>query len=89
LAVVQGFIRKYGVSFWLLERRSFTRSYVERDRWINLYQPEAREASNRMKKGESTALAIFMGRCSVYEDERFVVLDARCILKAGKIEMAK
>ena len=84
LAVVQGFIRKYGVSFWLLERKSFTRGYVERNRWINLYQPEAREAANGLKKGEVPALAAFLDRCSVYEDERFVVLDARCILQAKR-----
>jgi hypothetical protein len=88
LAVVQDFIRKYGVSFWLLEHTSLTRKYLS-DRWIHLYQPEAREAANAMKRGETPALAGFLGRCSVYEDQHFVVLDARCILKGGKIATAK
>ena len=84
LVVVQGFIRKYGVSFWLLERASFTPEYVRRDAWIRQYQPEANEAVYRLKKGEVPALAAFMDRCSVYEDAPFVVLDARCILQAKR-----
>ena len=81
LAVVQGFIREYGVSLWLLERTSFTPEYVSRDKWIKQYQPEAREAAYGLKKGEVPALARLMDRCSTYEDMRFVVLDAKCILK--------
>ena len=84
LVVVQGFIRKYGVSFWLLERASFTPEYVRRDAWIRQYQPEANEAVYRLKKGEVPALAAFMDHCSVYEDAPFVVLDARCILQAKR-----
>jgi hypothetical protein len=84
LAVVQGFIRKYGVSLWLLERTSFTPEYVSRDTWIKQYQPEANEAVHRLKKGDVPALAAFMDRCSVYGDTRFVVLDARCILQAKR-----
>jgi len=89
LAVVQGFIRKYGVSLWLLERTSFTPEYVSRDTWIKQYQPEANEAVHRLKKGEVPALAAFMGRCSVYEDMHFVVLDARCILQARRAEKTR
>jgi hypothetical protein len=81
LAVVQGFIRKYGVSFWLLERKSFTPEYVSRDAWIKQYQPEANEAVHRLKKGMVPALAGLMDRCPVYKDKRFVVLDAKCILE--------
>jgi len=89
LAVVQGFIRKYGVSLWLLERTSFTPEYVSRDTWIKQYQPEANEAVHRLKKGEVPALAAFMDRCSVYEDMHFVVLDARCILQARRAEKTR
>ncbi len=89
LALVQGFIRKYGVSFWLLDRRAFTPEHVSRDTWIKQYQPEANEAVHRLKKGELPALAAFMDRCSVYENARSVVLDARCILKARRDEKTR
>lgn len=82
LGVLQDFIRKYGVTFWLLDRKAFSPEYVLHDRWIKLFQEEAREAAERMKRGVDPALARLVGRCTAFEDTDFIVLDAKCILRA-------
>jgi hypothetical protein len=84
LAVVRDFIRKYKLSFWLLDRKSFTSQYLAAHASVNQFQPEAHEAASRLEGGQIPALADFLDRCSVYKDKRFVVLDAKCILEVKR-----
>jgi len=86
LGVAKSFIRKYGVDFWLVDRNAFTPEYLVRNHWMQQFQPDANEAQRRLERGETPALARFIGRCSAFADRRFVVLDAQCILKTRKDE---
>ncbi len=79
-AVAQTFIQKYGIDFWLLDRAALTPEYIANNRWLKQFQP-AQEALARLQQGKTPALASFTKRCSVFEVERLVVLQADCIAK--------
>lgn len=78
LADLQNFIQKYGVDFWLLDRAAFTPEYIASDRWITQFQP-AEDALARLQQGFTPALASFTKRCSVFETESLILLQADCI----------
>lgn len=73
-------IQAYGVDFLLLERAAFTPEYVASNPWLQQFQLAATEALEQLKKRTIPALASVMRRCSVFESESWVVLQARCIL---------
>lgn len=81
----KNFIQKYGVDFWLLDRAAFTSEYLAQDNsrnlWLRQFSP-TKEALDRLEQGKIPALADFMKRCSVFESENLVVLQAKCITKA-------
>ena len=81
LAQVQNLLRTYGVDFWLLERAAFTPEYVANNQWIRQYQPAAGEALVNLEQGTTPALSKVMKRCSVFETEGLVVLQAECTAK--------
>jgi hypothetical protein len=84
LAQVQNLLRTYGVDFWLLDRAAFTPEYVASDKWIRQYQPAATEALVNLEQGTTPALSRVMKRCSVFETEGLVVLQAECTAKAAQ-----
>lgn len=75
---VQGFIDKYGVDFWLLERTAFTPDYVTNNRWIAQYPDTGDEALTALKEAVP-ALAAIQNRCSVFQTDNLIVLEANCI----------
>ena len=77
--MVQALIQKYGVDFWLLDRAAFTPEYIDNSSWLRQYQPATAEALTRLQQGEKPALFGVMERCSVFEAQEMVVLDAACI----------
>ena len=83
LAPAKQLIQKYGIDFWLLEPLSFTPEYLSKNHWRWQFYP-AKQAAERLKRGEMPALAGLVGRCSVFDKEGFSVLPADCILKAAK-----
>ena len=82
LAQIQNFLRTYGVDFWLLDRAAFTPEYVATNEWIRQYQPAAKEALVKLQQGTTPVLSSVMKRCSVFETEGLVVLQAECTAKA-------
>lgn len=80
LTAVQTLIQKYGIDFWLLDREAFTPEYIANNSWIKQYQPASTEALTSLQQ-ETPALSAVMGRCSVFETQRLVVLNAACIVK--------
>jgi hypothetical protein len=79
LAAAQQLIQKYGVNFWLLERRAFTPEYLTNNSWLRSFQPAWKEALANLEQGTTPALAELMQRCSVFETKSLVVLQADCI----------
>jgi hypothetical protein len=97
LGKLQGFIRQYGVDFFVVEQESFKAAYVRDDFWLRQYEPGASEAIALLERGQKPALARWRKRCSVLKSDRLVVpnlkvepreagqievLSARCLLEA-------
>lgn len=80
---VKNFIEKYGVDFWLVDRRDYDDVEDIQKRWrdyrLNQYQPATTEALNRLRQEETPALATLINRCSVVETGNLVLLQANCI----------
>ena len=89
LELVQNFIQKYGIDFWLLERTAFATSYLAENHrslnqvWIRQYQPAADIALANLEEGTVPTLAKLTPSCSVFETEKFIVLQADCIVQAS------
>jgi hypothetical protein len=78
---VKAFIRKYQVRFWVIEHTSFTREYLIRASWVRLFEKARDAAVARVDRGETLALPKVAPRCTAFTNERYVVLDARCIVR--------
>ena len=81
-AILQNFINKYGINFWMLDRNALTLQYVEDYGWIDDFDATP-EAMLSLKQGKIPALAPAMTSCAVFQNEIVVVLDASCIVKLG------
>ena len=84
IAAAQTLIRNYGVDFWLLDRGAFTPGYLTDNSWYRQYQPATAEAIAQLQQGKTSAVSQAMQRCTVFESEAFVVLQAQCILSEPK-----
>jgi hypothetical protein len=83
LAVVQAFIQKYGIDFWLLDPGTFTPGYIADNPWIRQFQPAAADAQAGLEKGTTSALMSMIPTCSVFETNGLQVLEAKCITKGS------
>jgi hypothetical protein len=79
LLAAQQLIQKYGITFWLLERVAFTPDYLSGKSWLRSFQPAFTEALTSLEQGRVPALAMLTKRCSVFETEGMIVLEADCI----------
>ena len=77
-----GFMGKYNVKFWLLERTAFKPEYIADNKWIKQYQPAANMAIAKLQQGSIPALSKLMKSCNVFETESLVLLKAECIKEA-------
>lgn len=82
LGELQSFVEKYGVDYLLIDRDAFKPEYVTKDRWINQYQPAARDAAERMKQGITPALAKLVESCAALETNGMILISAECLMKA-------
>lgn len=82
LEPVRRFIQKYGIDFWLVDQVVLTPDYLTNNRWLWQYQPVASNAVALLKQGTIPVLSRVMKRCSVFEANGLVVLQASCIAKA-------
>lgn len=88
LKQVKSFIQKYGVDFWLLDKKAFTPEYIanpssQTSTWIRQHQPAAKEALQRLKNGATPALTKVTKPCAAFETEKLIVVKTECIIKAG------
>ena len=79
-AVLQNFIKTYGVDFWMLDRNALTLQYVEDYGWIDDFDSTP-EAIASLKQGKIPVLAQAMTSCAVFQKEILVVLETSCIEK--------
>jgi hypothetical protein len=83
LETIKTFINKYGVDFWLLERDSFSPDYIRRNSWLNPFQPATEEALQKLEQGSVPVLTNLKEQCTVFENEKLLLLEAKCILQSS------
>jgi len=81
-AILQNFINKYGIDFWMLDRNALTLQYVEDYGWIDDFDATP-EAMLSLKQGKIPALVPAMTSCAVFQNGIVVVLETSCIAKLG------
>ena len=81
LEVVAQFIKKYGVTHWLIEASAFSADYIANDRWRRQHQPIAQEVVANLESGDTPALVVYKDSCGVFKSDRYTVIDAECILE--------
>lgn len=87
---VQEFIQKYGIDLWLIERSAFSSEYLEKSPWLRRFQLTetqplfiaAEEAKSQLDRGTIPAIARLLDTCSVFESDRFIILQANCVTKS-------
>ncbi|AKG20602.1 hypothetical protein [Calothrix sp. 336/3] len=79
LTVVQDFIQKYQVKFWLLESGNFQPEYLQQKSWLKSFNPAYGEAIKGLEKGEQSALAKVAEKCTVFTSGRFRLIGTACI----------
>ncbi|MGK7876034.1 MAG: hypothetical protein AB4426_22860 [Xenococcaceae cyanobacterium] len=76
---IQNFIQTYGVDFFLLDRAAFTPEYLSENFWFRQWKPFAKEVSAILKGETPPVIVSTLERCSVFENENLVVLEAECV----------
>jgi hypothetical protein len=81
LALVQNFLKHYGVDLWLIEKDSFNVSYLADNRWLTDQQPITQETIKKLEQGVRPAIALLQDSCSVFQDDQYNLLESACILQ--------
>ncbi|MUG95403.1 hypothetical protein F7734_24775 [Scytonema sp. UIC 10036] len=91
LADTQNLIQKYGVDFFLIEKRVFAPEYITKTKWLRQYlSPKLpddmlaklmRETLDSLQKGTVPALSKVVQDCTAFSAGESILLDARCIAK--------
>jgi len=76
---IKTFIQHYNIDFWLIDQSAFTLDYITHSKWIQQFQPIATEASLRIEQGTPLAIPPLISKCSIFQTQRFIVLDAKCL----------
>ena len=85
LAEAESLIQKYGIDFWLLDKSAFTSEYLTNS-WFTQYHTATLKALQTIEQGIVPALSKLSGRCSIFENDHLVVLQASCITKVGLVQ---
>jgi hypothetical protein len=85
LAVIQSFIQKYQIDFFLVDRGAFDAKIILNNpglrNWLTQFQPATDEAIARLDRQEKLAIVPLMKSCTVLRTKNLSVLNAECILK--------
>jgi len=84
LSVVQGFIQRYGVDFWVLDREALSAKYVVDERWVRQHEEIVAEVVTAMQQGNVPALSQGIRQCLVLEVEDLIVLEAACLTELSE-----
>lgn len=78
--VVQSFIQKYGINFFLIHGDAFTVEALTSNRWLKLFQPAIEEAIATLKRQQTPVLANLMQPCTVLHTNRLYLVNATCVV---------
>ncbi len=79
IQLVRDFINTYGVDFFLLDRDAFTPQYLSRKEWFRQWKSLTQEALTNLEGDVPPALLSSLKHCSVFQSDRFIVLEAKCV----------
>jgi hypothetical protein len=82
---IRNFVRKYGIDFWMIDRRYL--STIEVDEygqipigdWLKQFKPEITHVIERMQQKQTFAIEKFIRKCTVAKEDDLVVLEGKCI----------
>jgi hypothetical protein len=77
--IVQAFIQKYNIDFWLLDKHAFTPDYIANYEWLMQYQPVANHAMQQLQGSKIPFLMQQKPACGVWENQYLLLLDASCL----------
>ena len=82
LKVLQSFIRRYDVDFWLIENNAFEPEYLLEKQWFinSSWSSETKDAIAKMKSKSSLILPQLIPSCSVVSTPQFNLVDTDCLL---------
>jgi hypothetical protein len=94
IAQVQEFTQKYGITYWIVARDSFTPRFINR-LWAGQFKPEtdaaiaaltaSQSATNNAADRKPLIVQEAMQRCAVVSTEKLVVMSANCVIKRGNL----
>lgn len=79
ISQVVNFIDKYGIKYWLLERNAFQPEYINKNTYIQQYQPAAKIAYSKLLQGSDFVLPKLIKSCTALETGNLFLLKAECI----------
>jgi hypothetical protein len=78
------FIDKYKVNYFLLEKEAFQPKYIKeslvKQDWLQPFTKTLEPIQQQLEQGTIPVLSKTQKNCTVFEDQSFFVLDAKCIL---------
>lgn len=77
--VLSEFIRRHGVSYFLVDQGAFTPRYISANPWVRQFQPAAQEAQAALEAGAIPFLANHHDACSVLASPNWALIDAGCV----------
>ena len=80
IVIVRDFVNRYGIDLWLIDKFSFNADYLADNRWLTDQQPVTQQAIEQLEAGTTPAIASLQDSCTVFEDDRYRVLQSECIL---------
>lgn len=76
-------ITKYNISYFLLEKNSFSPDYLKQQNWLiySSWQEVSQQIINELNQDKIPILTNFIESCKVLSTENLYLVDANCILK--------
>ena len=84
LSVLKNFIRRYNITHWLVEKNSFNAGYIKENDWILQHEPEAQKTLTDLQTGLVPILTAYQDKCSIFNDEKYQIISADCILERDR-----
>ena len=82
ITIAKDFLKRYEVDLWVIDKSSFEVGYLADNRWFTDQQPVTQKAIAQLQQGAIPAISLIQDTCTVFEDERYRILDRECILQA-------
>ena len=81
-SIVQAFLAKYSIDFWLIDQDMFTLAGIEESEWLEQYLPETTAPQKALLSGQPTVIEVMAETCTTLTVENLQVLDADCLQQA-------